>query len=122
MSDHVTLTGVRGDLREIMAESAAVLSLSLDPEAFGRTTLEALCLGRPLAGYAHGGVGEQLAALFPEGAVPAGDRRAMADKLAEWLRPGGGPRSTPGLNREFTLDRMLESTLHVYRELTASPR
>jgi hypothetical protein len=42
--------------------------------------------------------------------------------VRHWLRPGGGPRSTPGLNREFTLDRMLESTLHVYRELTASPR
>ncbi|NDC74701.1 glycosyltransferase [bacterium] len=122
LTDHVTLTGVRSDLREIMAESAAVLSLSLDPEAFGRTTLEALCLGRPVAGYAHGGVGEQLTTLFPEGVVPAGDRAAMADKLAEWLRPGGGPRCAPGLNRDFTLNRMLERTLDVYCELAASPR
>lgn len=122
LTDQITLTGVRSDLREIMTESAAVLSLSLEPEAFGRTTLEALCLGRPVAGYNHGGVGEQLAALFPEGAVPAGDRAAMEEKLAAWLRPGGGPQSAPGLNRDFTLDRMLERTLEVYQQLVALPR
>ncbi len=46
----------------------------------------------------------------------------MADKLAEGLRPGGGPLGAPGLNRDFTLDRMLERPLDVYRELVASPR
>ena len=59
---------------------------------------------------------------FPRARCPAGDRAAMADKLAEGLRPGGGPLGAPGLNRDFTLDRMLERPLDVYRELVASPR
>lgn len=118
----VTLTGVRDDLREIMAESAAVLSLSLDPEAFGRTTIEALSLGRPVAGYAHGGVGEQLAALFPEGAIRPGDTGAMAALLAAWLSEGGATAPRPRANREFTLEAMLGGTLAVYRQVLESPR
>ena len=121
MAEHITLTGLRGDLREIMAVSAAVLSLSLDPEAFGRTTLEALTLGRPVAGYAHGGVGEQLAAMLPGGAVPPGDRAAMTELLQGWLTKGAEV-PVPLPNAEFTLDAMLTRTLGVYRELLASPR
>lgn len=119
---HMTLTGVRSDLREIMAESAAVLSLSLDPEAFGRTTIEALTLGRPVAAYAHGGVGEQLAAMLPEGAVKPGDRAAAADLLARWLANGSAAAPRPKANVEFTLEEMLSRTLGVYREVVASPR
>ena len=121
LAEHITLTGVRSDLREIMAESAAVLSLSLQPEAFGRTTMEAMTLGRPVAGYGHGGVGEQLAAMLPEGAVAPGDKLAMAERLAGWLTsPEGGP--VPRANVDFTLGAMLSRTLGVYREVVAAPR
>lgn len=122
LTDHVTLTGNRSDLREIMAVSAAVLSLSSDPEAFGRTTLEALTLGRPVAGYAHGGVGEQLTAMLPEGGVPPGDRGAMIERLDGWLRRPEAERPRPSANTRFTLDGMLASTLDVYRGLLAGPR
>jgi glycosyltransferase involved in cell wall biosynthesis len=105
-----------------MAESAAVLSLSLQPEAFGRTTLEALTLGRPVAGYAHGGVGEQLGAMLPEGAVKPGDRAAMANLLHDWLREGGASAPRPTANEEFTLAAMLERTLGVYCNVLASAR
>jgi glycosyltransferase involved in cell wall biosynthesis len=37
----------------------------------GRTVLEALAVGRPVVGWDHGGVGELLRQLFPQGAVPA---------------------------------------------------
>jgi len=41
----VSALGHRADLREVMAVSNLVLCLSKVPEAFGRTTLEALSLG-----------------------------------------------------------------------------
>ena len=116
LDDCITLLGHRGDLREIMAISDVVLSLSRDPEAFGRVTLEALTLGRPVVAYDHGGVGEQLAAILPEGRVPVGDRERVVERLQAWYRtPPRVPDQQP-----FTLDRMLAATLEVYREVVAA--
>jgi len=112
----ITFTGHRSDVKEIMAVSDVVLSLSLDPEAFGRVSLEALTLGKPVAAYDHGGVAEQLAVVFPEGRVPVGDVRALEEKLAQWYcaRP-----IVPDQN-PFTLERMLNSTFTVYQELAST--
>ena len=113
VGDAVTLTGFRGDLREVMALSDAVVSLSLHPESHGRTVSEALALGRPVAGYAHGGVGEQLSSLFPEGCVEVGDRDAMAQRLAGWFRePPSLEDVTP-----WPLSRTLDATLELYLEI-----
>jgi glycosyltransferase involved in cell wall biosynthesis len=113
VADCVTLTGHRGDLREIMAISAIVLSLSREPEAFGRVSLEALSLGIPVIGYRHGGVGEQLDAIFPEGGMPLGDIDAARDRAIGWLR------QTPAVpsGQPFTLQRMLDGTVAAYAEL-----
>jgi len=113
LENRITFTGHRSDLKEIMAVSDIVLSLSREPEAFGRVTLEALSLGKPVIAYDHGGVSEQLAAILPEGAIPVGDIDTAADKAAAWLaQPPEVPTQNP-----FTLVRMLASTLDVYREL-----
>lgn len=110
---HLTFTGHRNDLKEIMAVSAVVYSLAREPEAFGRTTVEALSLGVPVIGYDHGGVGEQLAAILPEGQVALGDMPMLEQRTAEWLQmPPVVPQEQP-----FTLQNMLERTLAVYCEL-----
>ncbi len=72
LSDRVTFTGHRSDIREIYAASRAVLSLSTQPESFGRSVLEALAIGTPVLGFDHGGVGEVLGELNPQGLVPWG--------------------------------------------------
>ena len=115
----VTLTGDRPDLREIMAASRLVLSLSIDPEAFGRTTLEALALGVPVIGYHHGGVAEQLAALYPEGSIAVGDDVALVARINECLA-GELPPVTRPFPERFTLSAMQAVTLQVYAELTAN--
>jgi glycosyltransferase involved in cell wall biosynthesis len=114
LGDIVRFVGHRADLREVLAASSAVVSASRAPEAFGRVTLEALALGVPVVAYDHGGVGEQLAEIYPEGRVPPGDWRTLAERLAGWAAHGAPPvpRQQP-----FTLLRMLSSTLEVYREL-----
>ncbi len=113
LADRITFTGNRDDLREILSISTLVLSLTRQPESFGRTTLEALAMGVPVAGYDHGGVGEQLDVLFPQGRIPALDTAAAVTTVGTLLRqPFRVQRENP-----FTLQRMLEGTVDVYREL-----
>lgn len=116
LAGDISFTGHRTDLREILAVSQAVVSLSTEPEAFGRVTLEALSLGVPVAAYDHGGVAEQLAAIYPAGRVAVGDVDALQRLLAGWAQGAPlVPRTQP-----FTLERMLRSTLEVYRELAGT--
>jgi glycosyltransferase involved in cell wall biosynthesis len=113
LANHVTFTGHRSDLREIMALSDLVLSLSTQPEAFGRTTLEALALSRPMLGYDHGGVGELLRKFFPRGAVPLGDSAALLQTAKELLPTLTAPSA---VSAPYTLAAMCQATLKVYQE------
>jgi glycosyltransferase involved in cell wall biosynthesis len=109
----ISFTGQRSDMREILASSQLVLSLSRQPESFGRTTLEALRLGVPVAGFAHGGVGEILSAIYPAGLLPLEDDATIATRIeALLLDPPPIPRSDA-----FTLGEMLTRTLGVYETL-----
>ena len=108
----VTMVDHRTDLKEILSISSIVFSLSTDPEAFGRTTIEALSLGTPVVGYSHGGVKEQLEALLPQGAVPVRDLAEVVHKIQEW----NTSLPVPEVNTTFTLDAMCSSILRVYTE------
>ncbi len=73
LSNHVTFTGYRSDMKQIYAISQAVMSLSTKPESFGRTAVEAISLGKAVIGYNHGGVGETLGNVYPAGLVRLND-------------------------------------------------
>jgi len=114
LTSHVTFTGHRSDLREILSVSEVVYSLSTQPESFGRTTLEALALGRPVVAYDHGGVREQLRQFFSEGCVPLGDAGRLLQATQAVLRNHSAPQP---VGEPFTLTAMCHATLDVYREL-----
>lgn len=116
LADQVTFTGHRSDLREILAISDLVFSLSTQPEAFGRTTLEALALGRPVVGYDHGGVNELLQKFFPRGAVAPGSHAALLKTTSELLTT---PTAPGAVGAPYTLAAMCRGTVAVYRELVA---
>lgn len=115
IEQEISFTGHRTDLKQIMKTSNLVLSLALDPEAFGRTTIEALSLGVPVIGYNHGGVAEQLSSLLPEGRVQKNDILAVTGLIENWYKQG----PTVKKNEQFTLSNMVSSTLEVYNELLA---
>ena len=103
------------DMVAAYAASDLVLQLSRKPEAFGRTVVEASGVGRPVLGWAHGGVGELLAALQPAGAVPVFDETRLAQVARACLaQPPALPASLP-----YTLQAMQRATLAVYEELVA---
>jgi glycosyltransferase involved in cell wall biosynthesis len=116
LESQVALTGPRPDVRDIYAVSALVLQLSNKPESFGRTVIEALALCRPVLGYAHGGVGELLAELYPAGRVPPGDREKLVERAAELLRVAP---PIPML-QNYRLADMQQATLALYEELAAA--
>ena len=114
----IVFTGHRSDLREIMAVSAAVASMSTRPESFGRTVLEALSLGTPVVGYDHGGVGEVLSTVFPLGKATANDSVAAARVLRRVLDDQASARRAVR-GHDFSVQRMAAETLALYQELVA---
>ena len=118
LTDVIQFTGHRSDMREIYAVSTLVLSLSTQPESFGRTVLEALSLGTPVVGYDHGGVGEILARLYPAGRTPVGDLDALTVRVSELLSTAPLASSEPA----FPQQRMLDDTLALYEALYQAPR
>lgn len=117
VDEYIAITPPRHDARDVMAISDLVLQLSIKPEAFGRTVIEALSLGVPTVGFDHGGVGELLRAHFPTGAVCLGDDQALADRCLDiLLRP---PLMQPA--HVPTLAHMQAATLRLYRETSGAP-
>ncbi len=125
ISTALAITDVTDAIAEAYAASDAVLQVSRKPESFGRTVVEALSVGRPVIGWAHGGVGELLRELYPAGAVApfdadallAATRAAIAAALAR--QPAASP--LPATMRErlqrYRLSAMQYATLACYREL-----
>ncbi|MFZ5723699.1 MAG: glycosyltransferase family 4 protein [Pseudomonadota bacterium] len=114
----VTFTGHRDDLNLVLTQCDLVFALRVTPEAFGRTTLEPLRLGRPLIGWDVGGSGEVIRRIFPFGAVPAGDEALLLQRVRAWL----ATPQYPAESRDFLLSDMCDRTLACYRELAAGRR
>lgn len=116
--DNIIFTGYRNDVREIYTVSNIVLSLSSKPESFGRTVLEALSLGIPVIGYDHGGVGEVLSAVFPEGRVAVSDLDALTQKVQQFITTKPTVAVMARGKHPFPLQKMLGDTLDVYETIT----
>ena len=113
VADALVITVPTDAMRDAYAACDLVLQLSRKPEAFGRTVLEALAVGRPVLGWDHGGVGELLHELFPQGAVPAFQISELMQRTRMLTaQPPALPVTMP-----YTLDAMQEATLALYQEI-----
>jgi len=117
LRDAVAYSAPLAEMRSLYALSDLVLQLSRKPEAFGRTVIEALCSGRAVLGWDHGGVGELLRELFPDGAVALGDADGLAERAKSLL---AATRPAIPLPDRYTLARMQADTLALYADLVAS--
>ncbi|MEO6137912.1 MAG: glycosyltransferase [Luteimonas sp.] len=113
IADVVAITAPTSAIAEAYAASDLVLQLSRKPEAFGRTVLEALSVGRPVLGWAHGGVGELLHQWQPQGAIAAYDETALLACARALLSHPPPPVGTiPDSLRE-----MKQATIDLYEHL-----
>lgn len=113
VEEAVAMTEPTPEVADAYAASDLVLQLSRKPEAFGRTVIEALSVGRPVLGWSHGGVGELLHELQPAGAVAPFDGDALLRTARALLaQPPEPPATMP-----YTLRAMQEATLAQYQSL-----
>jgi glycosyltransferase involved in cell wall biosynthesis len=109
----VAITEPTSSIAQAYAASDLVLQLSHKAEAFGRTVLEALSVGRPVLGWGHGGVGELLQQWWPQGAIAPFDEPALARTAAALLaRSAPLPGTMPD-----GLRAMQQATLALYEQL-----
>src|SRR5690606_14168844 len=95
LADGLAMTEPTAGMALAYAACDLVLQLTRKQEAFGRTVIEALAVGRPVLGWDHGGVGELLQELQPGGAVAPFDDDALA-AVVEAVYPAGHAGSDLG--------------------------
>ncbi|MEC7121131.1 MAG: glycosyltransferase [Pseudomonadota bacterium] len=115
---YVTFVGHRQDMREWLAASQLVLSLSTQAETFGRIVLEALAVGTAVIGWERGGVAEILSKLYPIGLVPAEATEQLQQRIQQLLQHPVRPDPV----YDFTLAQMTTQEIQLYQQLISSFR
>lgn len=121
LTDRVTLAGFRDDLPAILP----CLDLLVHPalmEGLGIALLQAASAGLPIVAVNAGGMPEAVEDGVNGRLVPPADAGALADALRPLLGDPGlrrrmGEAGREKMRREFSLARMVEGNLAVYREL-----
>jgi glycosyltransferase involved in cell wall biosynthesis len=118
------------DMPAAFLAASVVTVPSTEPEAFGRSAVEAQAMGTPVVVSDLGAVPETV--LSPPAVqphertgwrVPPGDADALADAIGAALGLGAsarialGNRARTHVERHFSLERMISSTLDVYSAL-----
>ena len=123
LGNKVKLVGHCTDMAASYMIADIVMSASSsEPEAFGRTTVEAMAMGKPVIATAHGGSLETVVHGETGWLVPPSDPEAMALELQRALELGEEVLSdmgTKGRERvlsKFTTESMCESTLELYKD------
>jgi len=129
----VRRVGHCADMPAAFLAAAVVTVPSTEPEAFGRSAVEAQAMGTPVVVSDLGAVPETVLApptVPPQERtgwrVPAGDADALAEAVGAALDLGASARIALGgrarghVERHFSLERMVSSTLNVYSALLDS--
>ncbi len=104
--------GLQTSMADLYAIANVVVSTSIRPESFGRTVVESLAVGTPVVGYNHGGVGEILSEIFPQGKVDLGDVEELSRKINQVLENMPVIENT----QPYLLSDMLQQTIALYHE------
>ncbi len=123
VADRVRFAGHCADMPAALMLADAVVSASIEPEAFGRAVIEAQAMARPVIATDHGGAAETVADGATGYLVPPGDAAALAAALDRVLampqedRYALGARARAAVLARSTVAAMQAATLDVYREL-----
>ncbi len=124
LADQVKMVGHCSDMPAAYLLADIVLSASSsEPEAFGRTTAEAMAMGKPVIATAHGGSLETVLEQQTGWLVRPSDPEDMARALDEALTVSKatlrafGEKGQTRVRERFTTQAMCEQTETLYRKL-----
>jgi glycosyltransferase involved in cell wall biosynthesis len=121
ISARIRFHGYLADPRPVLAAAHAVLCSSR-AEGLGIAMVEAMAMGRPIVGFAVGGVPEVVVHDRTGWLVPPGDVDALAARMRELVRRGDrlvqvGLEARAQAVRHFSVDAMCSGYAQAYREL-----
>lgn len=106
----------------LMLADVVVSASSREPEAFGRTTIEAMAMGKAVVATAHGGSLETVTPGVTGWLVKPGDAQDLAYGLINALKSADdlikfGEAGQEMANMNFSTHSMCEKTIALYKEL-----
>ena len=124
IQNRIQLFGNEPNMVALYGISYIVLSTSIEPEAFGRTIIEAQSMEKIVIATNIGGACETIEDGVTGFHVPPGDSDALSEKIAYCLSIIGSQESRDMTSKarkaatdNFSLDLMLKSTLSIYDEV-----
>lgn len=123
LAGRVLLAGHVDDMPAAYAAADLVLHASTEPEAFGRTVVEAGAMARPVIASDLGAPRETVVAPTTGWLIPPGDAAALAEAILRALaepperRAAMGKAAREWVLGHFTTEAMQRATLAVYAEL-----
>jgi glycosyltransferase involved in cell wall biosynthesis len=123
VADRVRLVGHNEDMPAAMMLADIVVNASTDPEAFGRTIIEAQAMGRIVIAADHGGARETILANETGFLFPPGDATAFAAAIDAALdmpteaRIAWGQNARAYVLQNHSIAAMQRAVLDVYAEL-----
>jgi glycosyltransferase involved in cell wall biosynthesis len=126
LADDVLIAGMQRDVRPLLAACDTVALCSTAVETFSLAALEAMALGRPVVLSNIGGAAEMVRPGADGFLFPAGDTRALVERLAaladESLRRPMGAAAREAVLARFTESAMVERYETLLQELVLTRR
>ena len=125
VADRLRIAGHNEDMPAAMMLADIVVNASTNPEAFGRTIVEAQAMGRIVIAADHGGARETIIPNETGFLVSPGDASALAEAIDTALDMPPGARIAWGRHarahiiQNYSITAMQQAVLNVYAELLA---
>ncbi len=121
ISDHVTFTGFRSDVAELMRASDVLVHASTTPEPFGTVIMEGMACSKPYVAMNEGGPAVMIEDGVSGYLIPPRNTELMVEKITHLLQHPGQAKDMGRAARErveklFSAEKFAESHLAVYRQ------